>query len=320
MDNVEVLRERLSPFQIELSELEPHLRVDDSEAILLLVGTFNEGLANETSDIDLLLVYPRGRYVRGLSKVESETAKAVSPVIQGDSSFASDNVLIVNRTLEHGQKLQITVTTEEYVVALQDGIVARNDGYREQIAGVAAGKQRQGRILNTMESQLVVHRFYSGLVLRNSLAAQRLRARMPLQEAADSVAIRGTSALQILSLDVKGLLLSHGREELETVLFLHNQMLLHLSSVLLATVDNITPGEKLFFRLLKRHREEIGTSIVSDVLDRYAQAPRFAREDPGGIVPFVNDVLGRARLSPLVAAEYANWSDEATYPLFARRR
>lgn len=318
MENKEQIDALLSPFGIGAAEILDYAQPDDKDAIVLLTGTFNLGLATPTSDIDLLTIYPEDRFIHGLSTERKRGQVEVHPLRDGDSAFARSNILIINRTLPTGQKIQTNVVRADYVHFLQDAVLLRNNNIRSRLAGDAGSRIRQGKLID-FEEQVVLHRSYTGLPVFNSAAHRDLANRLALAEIADNVAIRDSSRVQIFISDLRGLLELSGTEERETLLLIQHKILVYLTGAILATVREITPQDKLLFRLLKRHKNQIGESIVTDILQRFSSIYANLDADPRELIGFVKDIFARlTTMSELVAAEYADWNEEATFPLFKK--
>lgn len=262
------------------------------------------------------MIYPADRFIHGLSTQRRPGDVEVHPLRDGDSAFCRSNILIINRTLPGGQKIQTNVVRADYVQFLQDAVLLRNNNIRGRLAGNPAGRIRQGKLID-FEEQFVLHRSYTGLPLYNSDAHRRLVSRLALSEIADNVAIRDSSKVQIFISDLRGLLELSGTAERETLLLIQHKILVYLSAVVLATVQEISPQDKLLFRLLKRHRAVIGDDIVADILKNFSQLYAIGNENPRQLVDFVKNIFERlTTASELVAAEYADWNEEATFPLF----
>jgi len=316
MENSMKLQQKLASFTVDFADLEKHIAPDHPEAILLLTGTFAQGLATPTSDIDLLLVYPESSFIHGFTAKRTTETNDVYPLREGDSVFPQDQGMIVNRELSDGQKIQTYVTRADYIRSVQHQVRARNDSFRARIAGDHSGLRRDGRLLFFID-QLILYRFYTGLVLYNVDGAERLRGELPLAELADNVAVRETSMIQGYFSDLRGLTALSGQDEFETLLLIHQRMLVSLTVVLLAAVGEFCPQEKLLFRLLKRHAAEIGEDVVEKLLDRFSNLPRTLRVDPLEINDFIYGLLLKARTkSPLVEAEYADWNKESVFATF----
>jgi len=94
-------------------------------------------------------------------------------------------------------------------------------------------------------------------------------------------------------------------------------MLIYLAGAILASVPDVTPQDKLIFRLLKRNQAIIGADIIRDLLARYADVRSLAEKDPLEILDFIKDIVDRwITKSDLVAAEYADWTREASFSDF----
>jgi hypothetical protein len=316
IENIGQLHDRLKSFSVDFTDLEKRITPDHPDAILLLTGTFAQGLATPTSDIDLLLVYPSDSYVHGFTASRTSETNDVYPLQEGDSVFPQDQGTIINRELSEGQKIQIYVTRADHITGVQNSVRARNDSFRARISGDHSRLRRDGRLLFFID-QLIMYRFYTGVVLHNTAGAEQIRNRLPLSELADNVAVRETSMIQGYFSDLRGLIAQSGQQEFETLLLIHQRMLVSLTVVLLAAVGEFCPQEKLLFRLLKRHAAAIGEDVVNDLLERFTDLERFVRSDALEINDFVYNVLMRARTkSPLVEAEYADWNKESVFATF----
>lgn len=316
MENVERAAELLAPFRITSDQIMDFANIADDGAIVLLAGTFNQRLATPTSDIDLLLIYPEDRFVDGLSNSRLGTKLDVYPTRHDELSFPRENILIVNRTISTGQKIQTNVIRADYIKRLQDGIKARNDDMRGRLDGRHNNRRRVGRLID-FEEQVMLHRTYTGTALHNDAARLSLISRLPLTEISYNVSIRETSGVQSYISDLVGLTSLSGSAEIETINLMEHKILMHLCGAVLASVDELSPQEKLMFRLLKRYSSEIGTDIVNDLLSRFRDRALLVREDPRSIIEFVKDIFSRLRtMDDYTRREYDLWNEETDYPEF----
>lgn len=315
-----MLADPLGIYGIDPAPILPLINLENDEAMLLLAGTFSQGLATPTSDIDILLIYPSGYEIEGFRRSTSlqdhggRHRLKVSPVRPDDMAFPSDNLLVINRETNDGHKVQTYITSEDYVLELQDLISARNNSFRRRLSGDASAKRREGCMLDRVIGQIILHRLYTGLPLSNGDNIAKLKSRLSLSEIADNVAIRETTQIQNFYSDIEGLLLLPHEPEIDTIIFVLQKIHLHLATVLLAAIGEISPREKLIYRLLKRNREVIGEAVVDDFFASLRSIPESALSKARNISSFVSNIIGRANhMSDLVRDEFQLWTEESTY-------
>lgn len=296
----------LHPFDVDVQEIWRHADVGIPGAAVLLGGTFNQKLATATSDVDLLIVLPNDSYSHA------------DVAVDGDAIFPLENSTIVNRELLAGQKLQLHVVSAAYLNSIQDYVSQRNSYLRNKALG-APSLIREGRLLYFWD-QLAIHRLYTGLVLKNQDLVDGIKNRLTLEELSFNVGVRETSAIQGFKSDVSGLVNTQDEYGLETVIHIHNRVIISTVIALLASKKEISPQEKLLFRLLYRLSEVIGKDKAAAIANRVVKVAEYAARDPMEIFDFAENTLSdTGDIGKLIRAERSSWEAETRFSLFQKR-
>ncbi|WP_438868233.1 nucleotidyltransferase domain-containing protein [Pseudomonas sp. L1(2025)] len=317
MNNLSALRDALAFNNIDSANVVPLIAITEHTPIVLFVGSLQQGFGTPTSDIDFLVVYPHGCSIVGLESPSVDGADYLVDIsAEGDSSFPTDYSLIINRRTIENYKVQLTLTTATHIEAIQRVVSERNQSILRRVNGVASERQRRGKMLDR-PAQLLLHRFYTGLALQNAEALQVIRNKVPYQVFIDNIGIRETSAVRSWISDVHGLAEANVPCKRETLVFITYRVLIHLSSLVLSSVGEIAPQEKLLFRLLDRHRQTIGAGIVDTLLTAANDVGAVVDSGTDKIIELATQLpLLLSGLSPLVKQEIVDWEQETTFKKF----
>lgn len=257
----------LEKVNADIKAVEEYLSPDDPEATTLLVGSTNEGFGNSTSDIDILIVYPKDRFIDGWSANREGTVLEIDPLKRGGTSVRRPQELLILSPVK-GAKLQISIVGEEGITWIQDQIIGRLESIKNRISGGPKEIKRKGVTL-TLDDLKILHRFYSGTVIHNNSRTQEIRSRLSEQQFADySLTLRTHDVLGSIE-DLVGFFDQNPEGEEETKLYLLQEILLTLANAVLAAVGELNVGEKFQFRLLKRHQDKIGRDISQQIISAY---------------------------------------------------
>jgi hypothetical protein len=314
MLRLQELQRLLDPLNVQAEEILSLVNKDE-HVMALLAGTVNQGLATPTSDIDFLLVYPDEYYVEGLDANSQGKVKRYIPR-SGESAFPTERTLIVNRTSVQGYKVQLTLAKASMVRHLQDTVKARNESVRARLAGDSRALHRRGKMLD-LPGQLLIHRLYTGLPIHEEESVKQLTERIAYAEFLDNVSMRETAQVQGWLSDIQGLYALSGYSEKSTFIFLYHKVFRHIASLLLASVGELSPQEKLLYRLLNQYADRIGAQWLTEFFTALDQLDRFLAAPPSVFSHFIHSLLSKATtLNAFIRDEIAAWNSEAAYSTF----
>ncbi|UIJ83183.1 nucleotidyltransferase domain-containing protein [Rhizobium leguminosarum] len=309
---IDAIRPPLAVFGIQPEEVLPYVDTDYPGVAVLLAGTFSQGLATPTSDVDFLVIYPASVRVGGLFPTTGNESANTEPRRSFDHSFPRDHLLVINRETPQHRKVQSYVTRADYLERFQDDVRSRNDPFRARIAE-QGGNHREGRMLDRT-SHVLLHRLYTGIPIVNSDEIGRLVSRLSVDELCANVSSRETTEIQCYFSDIEGLLAAPGRTDEIAIEFIIQRIHYHLAIVLLASIGEFSPREKLVYRLLQRNSQIIGQAVVDDFFLSLSSTRDRTLRSPLSIREFVASVMQRTpSIKDLVRAEYRQWLSETNY-------
>jgi len=284
--NEKALNEKLLRWSAEIPEIKKYVTPHTTEVAILLTGSVNDGLANETSDLDFIELYNPSQFIPGWIQRDNEGREMLDPGSLGGFGIPQANFLYWHNALSSGRRIQRALSSVEQVEYLQDQVIARNESNLVRICGGKSPAIRGGVTLSDAELRFL-QRIYTGTIIYNESLIERIKARLPIEELINYNLVRQLTLLESVIADIKGLSIERFNDDQDTIVLLLRKALQHTSNIHLLTAGELNISEKLVYRLLKRHAEVIGEQKIDEIFATLRLSPddiSAARDDIIGVV------------------------------------
>jgi hypothetical protein len=277
---------KLKPLGTDLDELSTFL---ESHSNALLVGSVDEGFANATSDIDVIVladVPQEDNLHRKLDRSSSDKERL------RNRSAKSAEGLSYQRTLKHGAKLQVQIVPKDLLNEFHRTVnesVEWLDIFTRSAEESLNSSVAMGSV--TPEQLKVLHRVHTGTVIRGHEEIRRARGTLSQADLSKYVLFLQAVALGSSLTDLQGLVNEPGRGATAGKILIGSYCLTRAAWMALAAIGETNVSDKLLFKLLGRHSRLVGAELTELIDAGYTGLFAGSGFDEDAYMELLNRVL-----------------------------
>jgi hypothetical protein len=278
--------QKLAPLKTDQEELGGLL---DAHSNSMLVGSVDEGFANATSDIDIIVLTDAMQGDNLHRKLDSSASEKER---FRNRSARSAEGLSYQRTLEHGAKLQVQIVPTALLHELHDVVnesVQWLDIFTRSAEESLSSSVAMGSV--TTEQLKLLHRVHTGTALKGADEINATRASLSVAALSRYVLLLQAVALGSSMTDLQGVVSEPGRGAPAGKVLIGSYCLARVGWMILAAVGETNVSDKLLFKLLAHHSGQIGSDLTESIAAGYTKLFSGSAFDEDSYMTLMNRAL-----------------------------